>query len=51
MDHHGESVSVTKRCATLQDCQFAGCATVTDNGYQVGGASGLNYVSMLNLTR
>lgn len=51
MDNHGDSVSVTKRCVTLQDCQFTGCAAVTDSGYQVGGASGLNSVSILNLTR
>ncbi|XP_030266153.1 ly6/PLAUR domain-containing protein 6 [Sparus aurata] len=35
MDNHGDSVSVTKRCVTLQDCQFTGCAAVTDSGYQV----------------
>ncbi|KAG7241080.1 hypothetical protein INR49_026111 [Caranx melampygus] len=33
MDNHGDSVSVTKRCATLDDCLFTGCAGVTDNGY------------------
>ncbi|XP_039649452.1 ly6/PLAUR domain-containing protein 6 isoform X1 [Perca fluviatilis] len=37
MDNHGDSVSVTKRCATLKDCLFTGCADVTDNGYQVCG--------------
>uniref|UniRef100_A0A672YBK7 LY6/PLAUR domain containing 6 n=1 Tax=Sphaeramia orbicularis TaxID=375764 RepID=A0A672YBK7_9TELE len=35
MDDHGQSVSVTKRCATLQDCLFTGCAQVTDSGYQM----------------
>ncbi|KAM9334122.1 ly6/PLAUR domain-containing protein 6-like [Symphorus nematophorus] len=35
MDNHGDSVSVTKRCVALDDCLFTGCATVTDNGYQV----------------
>lgn len=35
MDKRGESVSVTKRCETLGGCLFAGCADVTDNGYQV----------------
>ncbi|XP_049426218.1 ly6/PLAUR domain-containing protein 6 isoform X1 [Epinephelus fuscoguttatus] len=35
MDNHGDSVSVTKRCATLEDCQFTGCADVTDNGYKM----------------
>nr|XP_020447750.1 ly6/PLAUR domain-containing protein 6 isoform X2 [Monopterus albus] len=35
MDNHGDSVSVTKRCATLEDCVFTGCADVTDNGHQV----------------
>ncbi|XP_061571705.1 ly6/PLAUR domain-containing protein 6 [Cololabis saira] len=35
MDNLGDSVSVTKRCATLENCRFAGCVTVTDNGYQV----------------
>ncbi|KAM6893491.1 ly6/PLAUR domain-containing protein 6 [Xenentodon cancila] len=35
MDNHGDSVSVTKRCATLENCQFTGCVNVTNNGYQV----------------
>ncbi|XP_076580194.1 ly6/PLAUR domain-containing protein 6-like [Chaetodon auriga] len=35
MDDRGDSVSVTKRCVTLEDCLFTGCAHVTDNGYQV----------------
>uniref|UniRef100_A0A3P8TFB5 LY6/PLAUR domain containing 6 n=1 Tax=Amphiprion percula TaxID=161767 RepID=A0A3P8TFB5_AMPPE len=35
MDHHGDSVSVTKRCAALEDCLFTGCADVTENGRQV----------------
>ncbi|XP_026158022.1 ly6/PLAUR domain-containing protein 6 isoform X2 [Mastacembelus armatus] len=35
MDDHGDSVSVTKRCATLEDCLFTGCAHVTDHGSQV----------------
>uniref|UniRef100_A0A8D0DHS7 LY6/PLAUR domain containing 6 n=1 Tax=Sander lucioperca TaxID=283035 RepID=A0A8D0DHS7_SANLU len=26
MDNHGDSVSVTKRCVTLKDCLFTGCA-------------------------
>ncbi|XP_023251208.1 ly6/PLAUR domain-containing protein 6-like isoform X2 [Seriola lalandi dorsalis] len=32
MDNHGDSVSVTKRCATLEDCLFTGCASITGNG-------------------
>ncbi|KAM3585536.1 uncharacterized protein V6R79_020213 [Siganus canaliculatus] len=35
MDNHGDSMSVTKRCVTLQECLFTGCTVVTDNGYQV----------------
>ncbi|XP_022074985.2 ly6/PLAUR domain-containing protein 6 isoform X2 [Acanthochromis polyacanthus] len=35
MDRHGDSVSVTKRCAALKDCLFTGCADVTENGRQV----------------
>ncbi|KAM7365402.1 hypothetical protein PAMP_016333 [Pampus punctatissimus] len=35
MDNHGDSVSVTKRCVTLEDCLFTGCTYVTDNGHQV----------------
>lgn len=35
MDDSGDSVSVSKRCATLADCQFTGCAQVAHNGYQV----------------
>uniref|UniRef100_A0A3Q4FXL6 LY6/PLAUR domain containing 6 n=1 Tax=Neolamprologus brichardi TaxID=32507 RepID=A0A3Q4FXL6_NEOBR len=35
MDRSGESVSVTKRCATLEECLFTGCADVADTGYQV----------------
>lgn len=35
MDSSGESVSVTKRCAALEDCLFTGCSDVTDGGYQV----------------
>ncbi|XP_042260745.1 ly6/PLAUR domain-containing protein 6-like [Thunnus albacares] len=35
MDHHGDSVSVTKRCVALEDCLFTGCTHVTDNGYRV----------------
>ncbi|KAM7375304.1 hypothetical protein PAMA_014414 [Pampus argenteus] len=35
MDNHGDSVSVTKRCVTLEDCLFTGCAHVTDDGSQV----------------
>lgn len=47
MDSHGDSVSVTKRCVTLEDCRFTGCAEVTDNGYRVRGASGLNCINVL----
>lgn len=36
MDSYGESTSVTKRCATLQDCLSAGCAYINDSGHQVG---------------
>ncbi|XP_041834458.1 ly6/PLAUR domain-containing protein 6 isoform X2 [Melanotaenia boesemani] len=35
MDKHGDSVSVSKRCATLENCRFTGCMELTDNGYQV----------------
>ncbi|XP_028275626.1 ly6/PLAUR domain-containing protein 6 [Parambassis ranga] len=35
MDSRGDSISVTKRCATLTECQFTGCADITDNGSQV----------------
>ncbi|XP_018557337.1 ly6/PLAUR domain-containing protein 6 [Lates calcarifer] len=35
MDNRGDSVSVTKRCATLEDCLFTGCDDIIDNGYQV----------------
>uniref|UniRef100_A0A3B3BCC8 LY6/PLAUR domain containing 6 n=1 Tax=Oryzias melastigma TaxID=30732 RepID=A0A3B3BCC8_ORYME len=35
MDDRGGSVSVTKRCATLENCQLTGCVNVTHNGYQV----------------
>jgi len=37
MDNHGDSVSVTKHCATLENCHFTGCTDVTDTGYQVRG--------------
>ncbi|KAM9328652.1 ly6/PLAUR domain-containing protein 6 [Pholidichthys leucotaenia] len=35
MDSSGDSVSVTKRCAALKDCQFTGCTDVSHNGYQM----------------
>ncbi|XP_072235665.1 ly6/PLAUR domain-containing protein 6 [Leuresthes tenuis] len=35
MDNHGDSVSVTKHCATLESCHFTGCTDGTDTGYQV----------------
>ncbi|KAM4560033.1 ly6/PLAUR domain-containing protein 6-like isoform 2-T4 [Odontesthes bonariensis] len=35
MDNHGGSVSVTKHCATLENCHFTGCIHVTDTGHQV----------------
>ncbi|XP_008426879.1 ly6/PLAUR domain-containing protein 6 isoform X1 [Poecilia reticulata] len=35
MDNHGDSVSVTKRCATWEHCRFAGCVNITHNGFQV----------------
>ncbi|XP_019958901.1 ly6/PLAUR domain-containing protein 6-like [Paralichthys olivaceus] len=35
MDYNGDSVSVTKRCATLEDCLYPGCTDVIENGYQV----------------
>uniref|UniRef100_A0A1A8FYK4 LY6/PLAUR domain containing 6 n=1 Tax=Nothobranchius korthausae TaxID=1143690 RepID=A0A1A8FYK4_9TELE len=35
MDHLGDSVSVTKRCATLESCRFAGCVNISHNGFQV----------------
>lgn len=36
MDNHGDSVSVTKRCSTLENCRFTGCINITHNGFQVG---------------
>lgn len=36
MDNYGESTSVTKRCATLQNCLSTGCAAISDSGHQVG---------------
>lgn len=36
MDTHRESTSVTKRCATLQDCLTTGCDDISDSGHQVG---------------
>ncbi|KAK7893614.1 hypothetical protein WMY93_022766 [Mugilogobius chulae] len=35
MDSGGNSLSVSKRCASLQECRFAGCAPLADNGQQV----------------
>ncbi|KAK5891109.1 hypothetical protein CgunFtcFv8_018398 [Champsocephalus gunnari] len=35
MDSRGDSVSVTKRCVSRTDCQFTGCADVTDAGCQM----------------
>ncbi|XP_062301470.1 ly6/PLAUR domain-containing protein 6-like [Scomber scombrus] len=35
MDNHGDSVSVTKRCVTQENCLFTGCTHITDNGYKV----------------
>ncbi|XP_015233913.1 PREDICTED: ly6/PLAUR domain-containing protein 6 [Cyprinodon variegatus] len=35
MDNHGDSVSVTKRCSTLENCRFTGCINITHNGFQV----------------
>ncbi|MEQ2162049.1 hypothetical protein GOODEAATRI_015915 [Goodea atripinnis] len=35
MNNHGDSVSVTKRCATLENCRFAGCVNITHNDFQV----------------
>uniref|UniRef100_A0A8C7YTZ3 LY6/PLAUR domain containing 6 n=1 Tax=Oryzias sinensis TaxID=183150 RepID=A0A8C7YTZ3_9TELE len=35
MDDNGGSVSVTKRCATLENCQLTGCVNVTHTGYQM----------------
>lgn len=43
MDDRGDSVSVSKRCATLDDCLFAGCAHVTFDGHQVRGASAITW--------
>lgn len=47
MDDHGDSVSVTKRCVTLEDCLFTGCAHVTDNGHQVSGLNCMNVHSLI----
>ncbi|XP_068446500.1 ly6/PLAUR domain-containing protein 6-like [Clinocottus analis] len=35
MDHHGDSVSVTKRCVALKDCLFPGCTDVPESGHQM----------------
>ncbi|CAG01006.1 unnamed protein product, partial [Tetraodon nigroviridis] len=35
MDGSGESTSVTKRCATLQDCLSTGCVHTSHSGHQV----------------
>ncbi|KAM3857063.1 ly6/PLAUR domain-containing protein 6-like [Diretmus argenteus] len=35
MDEQGNSVSVSKRCVTLQGCLSTGCTRVTDGGYQL----------------
>ncbi|XP_065808331.1 ly6/PLAUR domain-containing protein 6 [Labrus bergylta] len=35
MDTNGESVSVTKRCATSQDCLYTGCDDVPDSAERV----------------
>uniref|UniRef100_A0A8C6SHH0 LY6/PLAUR domain containing 6 n=1 Tax=Neogobius melanostomus TaxID=47308 RepID=A0A8C6SHH0_9GOBI len=35
MDSEGNSVSVSKRCASLHECSFTGCAPLTNNGQQV----------------
>lgn len=39
MDNNGESTSVTKRCAALQDCLSTGCTSINDSGHQVGVSS------------
>ncbi|XP_074520925.1 ly6/PLAUR domain-containing protein 6 [Halichoeres trimaculatus] len=35
MDKDGESVSVTKRCVSFNDCLYTGCAEITESGNQV----------------
>ncbi|XP_030628049.1 ly6/PLAUR domain-containing protein 6-like [Chanos chanos] len=35
MDMHGDSVSVTKRCVSLEDCLSTGCVQDSHKGYQV----------------
>ncbi|KAK5600343.1 hypothetical protein CRENBAI_026820 [Crenichthys baileyi] len=35
MNNHGDSVSVTKRCATVENCRFTGCVNITHNDFQV----------------
>ncbi|XP_020772847.2 ly6/PLAUR domain-containing protein 6-like [Boleophthalmus pectinirostris] len=35
MDSAGNSVSVSKRCASLDECRFTGCAPLAHNGQQV----------------
>lgn len=35
MDRRGGSVSVTKRCVTLEDCLSTGCDDITESGHQV----------------
>ncbi|XP_028326351.1 ly6/PLAUR domain-containing protein 6-like [Gouania willdenowi] len=35
MDLQGVSVSVTKRCASQDDCSFTGCSILTGSDYQV----------------
>ncbi|XP_028998450.1 ly6/PLAUR domain-containing protein 6 [Betta splendens] len=35
MDDHGDSVSVTKHCASVDGCLFTGCVDAAYDGYQV----------------
>ncbi|XP_034534063.1 ly6/PLAUR domain-containing protein 6-like isoform X2 [Notolabrus celidotus] len=35
MEKNGDSVSVTKRCVSIKDCLYTGCAEIAENGNQV----------------
>lgn len=49
MDNHGDSVSVTKRCVSMEECLLTGCVDVTYNDYQVGGALAFSCIYILFL--
>lgn len=50
MDNYGESMSVTKRCATLQNCLSTGCVNVSNSRHQVGVTPQVNYIILYILS-